>query len=191
MCVVPQPSDVYLVDANTSMRIPPTLAAVHINGASRPIPPMHPSSGSTGWLGLPLVFSYVQLCCPVPLVWGVGVGVGWGRAVGSCCCHLGVAERLCVVMLPAARVTLASARNTYWLLPLSPVPHSHPHPQLLPHHIVPPLPLLSPNTATSRTCQTTDWRTSASLWRLMASHPRCRPPWCPSLTHPALAPALD
>jgi hypothetical protein len=63
-----QPSDVYLVNGNTSQRIPRTLAAVHVNGAKLPIPPMHPSTGSTGWLGLPLVFSYVLLlhCCTGP-----------------------------------------------------------------------------------------------------------------------------
>ncbi len=55
-----QVSSVYLVDGVTGARLPPSLAAVHVNGAARTIPAVLPSSTTGGFVGMPVVLSYVR-----------------------------------------------------------------------------------------------------------------------------------
>ena len=53
-----QPTAVYLVDGNGT-RVPSSLAAIHINGGTKAIPAIPPATGSGGFVGLPLVFSFL------------------------------------------------------------------------------------------------------------------------------------
>jgi hypothetical protein len=53
-----QPTAVYLVDGNGT-RVPSSLAAIHINGGTKAIPAISPATGSGGFVGLPLVFSFL------------------------------------------------------------------------------------------------------------------------------------
>jgi hypothetical protein len=52
---------VYLVDGATGLRLPTGLVDVHVNGAGSVLPALLPTSDAAGWLGLPIVLSYVAL----------------------------------------------------------------------------------------------------------------------------------